>query len=127
MSEIEPQKPINPYAGPQSSNGPVTYQPAHNPNGGDSTGGLIPYKNPKALIAYYLGILSGLPLIGFPIGIAAFVLGIMGLSDRKKNPAIKGSVHAGIGIGCGLIFTLLWGGVILIGIVAMISASSVRR
>jgi hypothetical protein len=127
MSEIEPQKPINPYAGPQSASSPVTYQPAHNPDGGDSTGGLIPYKNPKALIAYYFGILSGLPVIGLPLGIAAFVLGIMGLKDRKKNPAIKGSVHAGIGIGCGLIFTLLWGGLILIGIVAAISASSVRR
>ena len=78
MSEFDPQKPVNPYAGPPSTSGPVTYQPANNPNGGDSTGGLIPYKNPKALIAYYLGILSGLPLIGFPLGIAAFVLGIRG-------------------------------------------------
>ena len=132
MSEFDPQKASNryaenPYAGPQNTSSPVTYQPAHNPDGGDSTGGLIPYKNPKALIAYYLGILSGLPLIGLPLGIAAFVLGIMGLNDRKKNPAIKGSVHAGIGIGCGLIFTLLWGGLILVGVVAVISASSVRR
>jgi hypothetical protein len=83
---------------------------------GDSTGGLIPYKNPKALIAYYLGILSGLPFIGLPIGIAAFILGFMGLRDRKKNPVIKGSVHAGIGIGCGLVFTLLWGA-LLVGLV----------
>ena len=64
-----------------------------------------------------MGILSGLPFIGLPLGIAAFVLGIMGLKDRKRNPAIKGSIHAGIGIGCGLIFTLLWGGIILLGLV----------
>lgn len=76
---------------------------------GDATGGVIPYKNPQALIAYYLGILSGLPLIGFPLGIAAFILGIRGLRARKENPIIKGSIHAGIGIGCGSIFTLLWG------------------
>lgn len=76
---------------------------------GDGTGGLIPFKNPKALIAYYLGILSGLPLIGLPIGIAAFVLGVMGLRDRARNPIIKGSIHAGIGIGCGGFFALLWG------------------
>ncbi len=75
---------------------------------GDVTGGVIPYKNPKALIAYYLGILSGLPFIGLPLGITAFVLGYQGLQARKRDPAIKGSVHAGIGIGCGCLFSLLW-------------------
>lgn len=88
-------------------------QPANNPNQGDATGGVIPYKNPKALIAYYLGIGSGLPMIGLPIGIAAFILGVLGLRDRKQNPVIKGSVHAWIGIGCGGLFTLLWGGLLL--------------
>jgi len=75
---------------------------------GDGTGGLIPYKNPKALIAYYLGLLSGLPLVGLPIGVAALVLGIMGLRDRDRNPIIKGSIHAGIGIGCGGFFAVFW-------------------
>jgi len=75
---------------------------------GDKTGGLIPYKNPAALAAYYLGILSGLPLLGLPFGIAAFLLGLRGLKARKENPVIKGSVHAGIGVGCGCFFTLLW-------------------
>lgn len=82
--------------------------PAPQKQEGDSTGGVIPYKNPSALWAYYLGIVSGFPLIGLPFGIAAFVLGIMGLSARRKNPAIKGSVHAAIGIGCGGFFALLW-------------------
>lgn len=90
---------------------------------GDSTGGIIPYKNPKALIAYYLGILSGLPLIGLPLGIAAFVLGIMGLRDRQRNPVIKGSVHAGIGIGCGGLFTIIWGLAVVSIVVALISRS----
>ncbi len=109
----------SPYAAPgEVSAATPQYR---NPNEeGDATGGVIPYKNPKALIAYYLGILSGLPLIGFPLGIAAFVLGIQGLQARKRNPAIKGSVHAGIGIGCGGIFTLLWGAVIILIIVAMV-------
>jgi hypothetical protein len=127
MSESESQKPFNPYAGSQNASNPVSYQPPFNPNGGDSTGGLIPYKNPKALIAYYLGILSGLPVIGLPLGIAAFVLGIMGLNDRKKNPEIKGSVHAGIGIGCGLIFTLLWGSLIVVGIIVAVANAGARR
>ena len=75
---------------------------------GDSTGGVIPYKNPSALIAYYLGLFSGFPLIGLPLGLAAFVLGIMGLRARRANPAVKGAVHAWIGIGCGGLFALLW-------------------
>ncbi len=34
-----------------------------------SMGGLIPYKNPKALWAYYLGIFSLFPMLGFPLGV----------------------------------------------------------
>lgn len=111
-----PDPPENPYAvrTPSAPSGPVPAQPS---NDRDATGGFIPYKNPKALIAYYLGIASGLPLIGLPFGLAAFVLGILGLRDRKRKPAIKGSVHAWIGIGCGGIFALLWG-VALIGLIA---------
>lgn len=109
-------EPPNPYAASNSSASDQRQLPPGNSQG-DGTGGLIPYKNPKALIAYYLGIFSGLPLIGLPLGIAAFVLGIMGLRDRKRNPVIKGSIHAGIGIGCGGIFALLWT-VVIIGIVA---------
>lgn len=85
---------------------------------GDATGGVIPYKNPKALIAYYLGILSGLPLIGLPLGIIALILGVQGLQARSKNPAIKGSVHAWIGIGCGGVFAILWG---LLGVIIVLA------
>ena len=93
--------------------------PAQTVMEGDATGGIIPYKNPKALIAYYLGILSGLPLIGLPLGIAAFVLGFLGLRDRNRNPVIKGSIHAGIGIGCGCLFSLLWS-VAIVGLIITI-------
>jgi hypothetical protein len=88
---------------------------------GDSTGGIIPYKNPKALLAYYLGILSGLPLIGLPIGIAAFILGVLGLRARRANPIIKGSIHAGIGIGCGCFFSLFWSLVIVFIAIGILS------
>ena len=108
---------FNPYsATPQSTTPPVESRPSDR----DATGGIIPYKNPKALVAYYLGILSGLPLIGLPIGAVAFVLGIMGLKDRKKNPAIKGSAHAWIGIGCGGFFALLWGLLLIIIIASLV-------
>jgi len=116
-------EPANPYRAPvQTPTGPSPITGDAAPvTEGDNTGGIIPYKNPKALLAYYLGIASGLPFIGLPFGIAAFILGIMGLRDRKRNPVIKGSVHAGIGIGCGLIFTLLWGVAIVGAVVAMLT------
>jgi hypothetical protein len=56
-------------------------------------------------------------LIGLPIGLAAFILGIMGLRDRARNPIIKGSIHAGIGIGCGGFFAVLWTLVLLLMVV----------
>lgn len=88
---------------------------------GDATHGVIPYKNPCALIAYYLGLFSLFPILGLLLAIPAFILGIMGLRARAKNPAIRGAVHAWIGIVMGGLMTLVWGcGVIglIIGLVA---------
>jgi hypothetical protein len=65
---------------------------------GDSTGGIIPYKNPHALTAYYLGVFSILPILGLFLGAAALVLGIIGLRKRKERPIIRGAAHAWIGI-----------------------------
>lgn len=121
MTSPDQSDPLNPYSSNVAPNAQPLGSPSLGPaTQGDATGGIIPYKNPRALIAYYLGILSGLPLIGLPLGIAAFVLGVMGLRDRKRNPAIKGSIHAGIGIGCGFFFTLVWTAVIVITIVAIV-------
>ncbi len=64
----------------------------------DSTGGLIPYRNPQALIAYYAGVFSVIPFFGFIAALVAVPLGIMGLRKRKENPALRGTVHAWIGI-----------------------------
>lgn len=90
-------------------------------NEGDSTGGLIPYKNPPALIAYYLGLFSLAPCIGLPLGIAAVVLGIIGLRKRKENPIIKGSVHAWIGIVLGGIMSLVW---LIVSVLTIIAAAA---
>jgi len=68
------------------------------PEKGDATGGLIPYKNPHALVGYYLGIFGLMPFIGILLAIPAFILGIIGLKKRKLHPVIKGAVHAWIGI-----------------------------
>jgi serine/threonine protein kinase len=85
--------------------------PAETPEG-DATGGVIPYKNPPALIAYYCGVFSLIPIIGIIVGIPGIILGFVGLRRRWANPPIKGAVHAWIGIILGLLTTMLWAGVI---------------
>lgn len=81
---------------------------------GDSTGGVIPYKNPKALLAYYCGVFSLIPCFGIGPGIAGVILGIMGLRYRREHPETKGSAHAWIGIILGGLMTLVWGGSIIL-------------
>ena len=106
----------NPYVTPQAEQ--VTYvtpQYAQDMQG-DATGGLIPYKNKHALIAYYLGIFSF--FIPFS-GIGSIYLGIKGLQARKRNPVIKGSAHAIVGIvagACTIIFHLCAVGLVVAGI-----------
>ena len=93
---------------------PLAYQQPAPVEQGDSTGGIIPYKNGPALAAYYLGIFSIIPCFGLLLAIPALILGIIGLKKRKANPAIKGTAHAWIGIILGGIFTVVWlGGIVL--------------
>jgi len=72
----------------------------------DDISGLIPYKNASALVAYYLGVFSLIPF--FPLGIAAFGLGLYGLRAAKKHPEAKGKAHAWVGILVGGFFGLLY-------------------
>jgi hypothetical protein len=75
----------------------------------DSTlGGLVPYKNAKALWSYYLGIFSLIPFIGIPLGIAALVLGLQGLKFAESHPEARGKVHAWVGIIVGGLFAALY-------------------
>ena len=68
---------------------------------GDATGGIIPYKNPQALIAYYCGVFNLIPCAGLIVGPVAIFLGVSGLRNSRKNPLVRGQVHAWIGIGLG--------------------------
>lgn len=92
---------------------------------GDSTGGVIPYKNVPALFAYYLGVFSVIPC--FPIGIIAVVLGIKGLRVAKEKPQVRGQVHAWIGIVAGGFFGLVWLGLTILFAVAAIAAANARH
>ena len=111
----------NPYADFEPQD-PDHATPPRRRGEGDATGGIIPYKNPPALIAYYLGLFSLLPLVGLLLGIPAFILGIMGLKKRKQNPEVKGSVHAWIGILMGGLMSIIWGFLIVVMIIGLTQA-----
>ena len=99
------------------------FEPPESETEGDATGGVIPYKNPPALIAYYCGIFSLLACIPIflPLPIVALYFGIKGLRKAKAEPHVRGQVHAWIGIIGGAIFTLV-GTVMAIGIIVAIIA-----
>ncbi len=63
---------------------------------GDATGGLIPYKNPPALIGYYFGIFSLIPGLGLVLG--AIGVRILGFPKQTWWKAVLGL--AGLHILC---------------------------
>ena len=74
----------------------------------ETLGGLMPMKNPPALVAYYLGIFSLIPLLGIPMGIAAIVMGTKALRNAREHPEVKGKIHAWVGIIAAGFFALLY-------------------
>ena len=109
------QTPPNPYQATPQYQPPQGQYPSSET---DATGGVIPYKNPHALIAYYLGLFSLFPCLGLLLAIPAFILGIMGLKRVKANPAIRGTVHAWIGVVMGGLMTVVWSAAIVIALLA---------
>jgi hypothetical protein len=87
-------------APPTRSTGPIEPHEQEGP-------ALIPYKNPAALVGYYLGICSCIPFIGLILGPIAIGLGISGLRKVAKHPQRKGTVHAWIAIILGLMGTAI--------------------
>lgn len=84
-------------------------------DGGDETvATIIPYRNARALTAYYLGIFGLLPILGLFLGPAALILGIMGLRYAREHPKAHGTAHAVVGIVLGAIDTLYHLGIIVI-------------
>lgn len=81
--------------------------------------GFIPYKNAPALIGYYLAVFSLIPFLGLPLSIGAIILGVIGLMKRKSMPNSKGSAHAIVAVVLGTITLILWGGLILLGLVSI--------
>lgn len=117
MPEI-PMNPPDPLPTPSAP-------PAAAPEQGDSTGGIIPYKNPHALTAYYLGLFSLIPVLGLILGCVSVPLGISGLRQRKKRPIIRGAVHAWIGIIFGGVSVLIH--LLIIGSIIVAAVAEHRR
>jgi len=95
------EQPVPPPPYPQAG-----YPPQPYPTGNDPIEGMIPYKNPPALIAYYLGVFSF--VVPF-MGIASIVTGFIGLSKHKENPLVRGKGHSITGIILGVLTVIGWG------------------
>ncbi len=67
---------------------------------------LLPVANPKALLAYYLGVASLIPCVALVVGPVAIWLGIAGLNEYKRQPWVHGKAHAIVGIVSGAITVL---------------------
>lgn len=74
--------------------------------------GLIPTRNPQALVGYYCAIFGLVPLVGLPLSIAAVALGVSGLRRVRRDPNVRGTAHAWVAIVLGSVATVLWGGAI---------------
>jgi predicted Zn finger-like uncharacterized protein len=87
---------------------------------------IIPYKNGRALAAYYCGVFSFIPCAGNLLGPAAFILGILGMRYVKAHPEAKGTGHAIAGIIMGALTTLFYWGLI-VAVLAMGGIAAVSK
>lgn len=94
-----------PSPGDPHSDGPPPPQPYSEQS---ALGGLIPGRNPPALIGYYLAVFSLIPMLGAPLGVAALFCGIAGLRKVRAHPEVRGKVHAWFAVICGGICGLGW-------------------
>lgn len=76
------------------------------PDSDDVMKRVIPTGNKPALIGYYCGVFSLIPVIGIPLGIGAVVLGMMGLRKVREQPLARGTAHAWVAIALGLLSTI---------------------
>lgn len=87
------------------------------PSGPSAAQTLIPTRNPPALIGYYVAVFSLIPVLGAPLGIVAFLLGLKGLA-RVRNEGLPGTAHAWIAIVLGGLCGLGWTAAIVVAVLA---------
>lgn len=69
---------------------------------------LIPTGNPMALVGYYLGVGSLIPVLGAVLSLPAVICGIIGVVKANSNPQAAGMGHAITAIVLGLFGQLIW-------------------
>lgn len=82
---------------------PSAKPPARPPSAGFAA---VAVHNRAADRAFVLGLLAILPL--FPIALAAFVYGILGLSHAAQTPRAQGRGKAWLGVVSGALFGVAW-------------------
>ena len=82
---------------------------------------MIPTGNPAALIGYYLGVASLIPLLGLVTGLPAIILGAVGISKANANSGAGGLGHAITAIVLGVIGLVISVGFLLFGGLAVFS------
>ena len=88
--------------------------------GGGGLNAVIPYKNVRALVAYYFAVFSVIPILGMPLGFIGMALGISGLRFQRQHPRAGGKVHAWIGIVLGGLCGFGYLALIILGIVMIV-------
>ncbi len=106
----------NPFSAPTTAELPVWNAEPGDPSSIAET--FIPSKNAPALASYYLGLFSLFPCLGFPLGVAAVYFGIQGIRRVRKNPEVRGGVHAWVGTICGALFGLFNFALLVLTIIA---------
>ncbi len=86
---------------------------------GGAVSALIPYRNPPALIGYYVAVAALIPVLGLILGPVAMILGFAGLRRRTRDRASKGLAHAWVAI--------VLGGLVLVAHVVLILALVLSR
>lgn len=112
----------NPYASPLGPAGPPGVR-SGSPAVEGAIEALVPLKNGPALASYYLGLFSLFPLLGLLLAIPAVMLGITGLHRARENPAVRGRVHAWVGLICGLLFGLMNLLLVLLTVIGLATAT----
>lgn len=92
---------------------PTRPGPIVTPEVGGTLSGIFPYRNPPALIGYYISVASLIPIFALALGPIAVILGVVGLRKHKADPSVKGTAHAIVAIVLGSL-TTLGNGVVLV-------------
>lgn len=74
--------------------------------------------NKFALWSYYLGMVSVIPFLGIPVGIAAIILGSKGI--ELARPGTQDRTHSWNGMFLGTVFSLLYGVIFIAMIISTV-------